>query len=443
MSHASVADIKDIQPEGLKEIQPSPPKAGALKRPATAQKEKKKTDGITSFMKTAKAQEAKLQAKQQDAPNNEAAELQDAPIYGPPTEKQYWQAIKEAAEKAKAEVWAKHREDGANLPAKPDHRGPFEEWMQKHHPDVVAGYAAITNDNRILLAEDRQIYRKRMMQPLLDQWITTDPVGIKLNEQHQQRMSASQALDEQRDNALQAILEESFEADRRLRAIAEEERRRKREAEFEKRYRLEQEAKREALMDEIGNELIRELNVEHPDFDGEAFEQMCQCKNPGHINFNVLGYGPTGTGKSRAMAHHALQIVEWCIDCAWIESGTFAGLVTACGPDASSSKRNEARAELKRLAEVEFLFFDDLGAVRFTESRITHFYALMQARYKNNLTTYFTTNYDRAGIEKMLAVDGTKAEKEIAGRIIRRMIGTAAEPRAHLIQFKRRPRDAK
>jgi hypothetical protein len=170
---------------------------------------------------------------------------------------------------------------------------------------------------------------------------------------------------------------------------------------------------------------------------------MRECKSPGHINFNFLGYGPTGTGKSRAMAHQALQIVEWCIDCAWVDSATFAGLVTACAPDASSAQRKEARAELKRLAEVEFLFFDDLGAVRFTESRITHFYALMQARYKHNLTTYFTTNYDREGIEKMLTVEGTKAEVETAGRIIRRMIGTPAEPRAHLIRFKRRRKAAK
>jgi DNA replication protein DnaC len=363
---------------------------------------------LLNFMKTAKPQEAKQQAKPQDTPNNETAELQDAPIYGPPTEKEYWQAIKQAAETAKAQVWAKHEEDTANLPAKPDYRGPFEAWMQEHHPDVVAGYAAITNDNRILLAEERQIYRKRMIQPLLQEWASTDPVGIKLNEQHRQRMSASEALDQQRDNALKAILKDFFEADGRLRAIAEEERRRKREAQYEERMRLEQEAKRERLMEEIGAELVRELNVEHPDFDREAFEQMCQCKDPGHINFNVLGYGPTGTGKSRAMAHQALQIVEWCIDCVWVDSATFAGLVTACAPDASSAQRKEARAELKRLAEVEFLFFDDLGAVRFTESRITHFYALMQARYKHNLTTYFTTNYDREGIEKMLTVEGTR-----------------------------------
>ena len=50
LSHASMADIKDIQPEGLKENQPIPPKAGALKRPAMAQrKEKPQMVGITNL----------------------------------------------------------------------------------------------------------------------------------------------------------------------------------------------------------------------------------------------------------------------------------------------------------------------------------------------------------------------------------------------------------
>jgi hypothetical protein len=50
MNHASAADIKDIQPEGLKENQPIPPKAGALKRPAMAQrKEKPQMVGTTNL----------------------------------------------------------------------------------------------------------------------------------------------------------------------------------------------------------------------------------------------------------------------------------------------------------------------------------------------------------------------------------------------------------
>jgi DNA replication protein DnaC len=385
-------------------------------------------------MKPAKTQEAKQQAKPQDTPNNETAELQDAPIYGPPTEKEYWQAIKQAAEKAKAEVWAKHEEDTANLPAKPDYREPFEAWMQEHHPDVVAGYAAITNDNRILLAEDRQIYRKRMIQPLLQEWASTDPVGIKLNEQHRQRMSASEALDQQRDNALKAILEESFEADRRLQAIAEEERRIKREADYQRRLKLEQEGREDALLDAMGLELWRELNPDHPDFDREAFEQVCNLPNrntESHFDYNFVFNGPTGTGKSRTMAFLARRTVEWT-EAGWLTSARFNDLVTML----STNRKDEARAELQRMAQVEFLFFDDLGAVEFTRAGIKHFYALMQARYVDNLATYFSTNYGRDGIERMLAPSGDPEEVKVAKAIIRRMIGTPAEPRAHLVEFK-------
>jgi len=439
LNHASTADIKETQPEGLKENQPIPPKAGALKRPAMAQKEKKKTDGITNFMKTAKTQEAKTQeAKPQDTPYNEVAELQNAPIYGPPTEKEHWEAIRQAAWKAQAEVKAKHQADEANLPAKAEYWAPLKAWLKEHHPAVMEGYEAIKNDSKILLAEERWHYRERQMQPLLNVWCATDPIGIKFQEQHNRRMSASHVLDEQRDNALKTITKELNEAIMRLQAIAEEERRIKREADFERAMKEQQEAKEELLMEEIGLELLRELDTSHPDLDLEAFDAFSNTKSSCRINMNYVLYGPTGLCKSRVMAHAALQTVKWCCDCAWISNSSFAALVTACGPDASSAQRKEARAELKRLAEVEFLFFDDLGAVRFTESRIEHFYTLMHARYKENLTTYFTTNYDRAGIEKMLAVNSTAAEREIAGRIIRRMIGTAAEPRAHLIAFKRR-----
>jgi DNA replication protein DnaC len=420
-----MADIKDIQPEGLKENQPNPPKAGALKRPATAQRKKKKTAGTTNFMKP---------AKPQDAPNNETAELQEAPIYGPPTEKEHWQAIKQAAEKAKADVWAKHEQDAANLPAKAEYWAPLQAWLKEHHPAVMEGYEAIKNDSKILLAEEKMSYRKWQIQPLAEVWFTSDPIGIKLQDQHNRRMTASHALDQQRDNALKAILEESFEATRRLQAIAEEERRIKREADYKRRLKLEQEGREDALLDAMGLELWRELNPDHPDFDREAFEQVCNLPNrntESHFDYNFVFNGPTGTGKSRTMAFLARRTVEWT-EVGWLTSARFNDLVTML----STNRKDEARAELQRMAQVEFLFFDDLGAVEFTRAGIKHFYALMQARYVDNLATYFSTNYGRDGIERMLAPSGDPEEIKVAKAIIRRMIGTPAEPRAHLVEFK-------
>jgi hypothetical protein len=80
--------------------------------------------------------------------------------------------------------------------------------------------------------------------------------------------------------------------------------------------------------------------------------------------------------------------------------------------------------------------------VPFTDAGIKHFYTLMQTRYATRLVSYFSTNYGRDGIKKMLASSGDPQDIEVAEAIIRRMIGTKAEPRAHLIQFKRHKRAA-
>jgi DNA replication protein DnaC len=253
-------------------------------------------------------------------------------------------------------------------------------------------------------------------------------------------MSASHALDEQRDNALKAIDKELSEAANHLHAIEEKERRIKREDQYRRQMKLEQEARQETLLEEMGLELCRELNVDHADFDRVAFEQVCNLPSRNDeqdFDYNYVLNGPTGTGKSRTMAFMARSVVEWA-EVAWLTSARFADLV----PMLSGKRRDEARAELRRLAEVEFLFFDDLGAVPFTDAGIKHFYTLMQARYATRLVSYFSTNYGRDGIKKMLASSGDPQDIEVAEAIIRRMIGTKAEPRAHLIQFKRHKRAA-
>ena len=387
-----------------------------------------------------KAEELK-QAKQQNAPNNnEGAKEQDTPIYGPPTEKEHWQAIRQAAYKAEAEVKAKHQADEANLPAKAAYWAPLQAWLKEHHPAVMEGYEAISNANKILLAEERMSYRKWQIQPLADVFFTSDPIGVKLNEQHNRRMSASHVLDEQRKNALKAIDKELSEAANHLHTIEEKERRIKRMDQCRRQMKLEQEAREETLREEMGLELCRELNVDHSDFDRVAFEQVCNLPSRNDeqdFDYNYVLNGPTGTGKSRTMAFMARRVVEWT-EAAWLTSARFADLVTMH----SGKRRDEARAELRRLAEVEFLFFDDLGAVPFSDAGIKHFYTLMQARYAARLVTYFSTNYGRDGINKMLASSDDPQDIEVAKAIIRRMIGTTAEPRAHLVEFKRHRRAA-
>ena len=373
-----------------------------------------------------------MKAKQQEAPNNEAAEQQDGPNYGPPTEKEHWQAIKQAAEKQWTEIINRHKADEAKLPAKPDVTTPFREWIKQHHADVFETYCAIPRNHRL----EREEHHQSSVRPLFWTWIETDSQGAEVTAQYEKWNAAKQAIDEAHSKAKEPVEQLLMQAQAKLEEIAEKERRAKREAALRERMRLEQEAREDALLDEMGLELWRELNPDHPDFDREAFELVCNLpgrNTESHFDYNFVLNGPTGTGKSRTMAYIARNAVQWT-DAAWLTSARFSDLVTML----SGKRKDEARAELRRLAEVEFLFFDDLGAVHFTEPRIAHFYTLINARYAENLVTYFSTNYGRDGIEEMLAPSGDPEAIKIAKAIIRRMIGTPAEPRANLVEFKNR-----
>jgi DNA replication protein DnaC len=89
------------------------------------------------------------------------------------------------------------------------------------------------------------------------------------------------------------------------------------------------------------------------------------------------------------------------------------------------------------------LFFDDLGSAHFTAARISHFFALMDARYKEAGQTMFTTNHGVKEIRAMLSGNGGKDDTTMADRILRRMIGTANDPRAAFFEFKRRKKATK
>ena len=379
-----------------------------------------------------------MKTKPQNAQNNnEAAKQQDGPIYGPPTEKEHWQSVRPAAYKKRTELAAQHEANLAKLPVKPAAWTAFEAWLKENHPALMEGYEAISNDNKILLAEERKHYRKSQMLPLYEGWAATDPTGVEYTQWHDSKT----AIDEAHNKALEPIGQSIIEATRKLENIAQDERRKARDAAFEKRMREEREAKVEELRAEIGIELCREINPDHPDFDKEAFETFVNA--PGFLDdtdilLNYLLFGPTGGGKTRTMAHWALQVEAWN-DVAWITAARFADLVAALGKPARS---NEAHGELRRLAEVQFLFFDDVGSVKFNEARLSRFYALLNTRYTNNRVTFFSTNYNRSGLLRVFAPEGDAADHEIAERIVRRMIGTPAEPRANLIEFKRHKRAA-
>jgi DNA replication protein DnaC len=210
----------------------------------------------------------------------------------------------------------------------------------------------------------------------------------------------------------------------------------------------------EQLNAEIGFELRKQINPKHPDLDWTAFKRFAlwRVQDTGEdcAQFpNAVISGPQGCGKTRALAYKAFQMAKThrLYSFAWTTGTKFAELVSSLGQD----ERVEAKAELKRLAEVDFLFFDDLGSNHFTGPRISHFFSLMDARYQDSLATFFTTNHGVADIRKMLSKgtgrsdDASASDRTVfADRIIRRMIGTNAEPRAVFFKFNgRKARDIK
>lgn len=214
-----------------------------------------------------------------------------------------------------------------------------------------------------------------------------------------------------------------------------------REEDRQRVYRLKINKHKAELREAIGFELCRDIELEHPDFDRATYERyMAWDSWPDDVGSprNAILGGPPRLGKTRALAARAMAWVGPDDDdgkVEWITNAKFADLVTALG---NSEERDAARRHLRRLAEADYLFFDDLGSVHFTDARISHFMALIDARYQKGFETHFTTNFSLAQIREMLSGRGAAADVMLADRILGRIIGTEAEPRAEVFHFKRR-----
>lgn len=368
-----------------------------------------------------------MKAKPQDTPNNEAAKQQDGPIYGPLTEKEHLRAIKAEAEKHLEAAYDKYKAAKDALPPAPDDRPMilgFASWLNKTHPDIYAKYHRITSPGY------RQEYERDVTDPLFDKWAESE--GRELA---QPRL----AWERKRD-----AIEAEYKATRAPHEAAKEEARKrwdKIQEEEQRKRRIQERVwqKQGELADEIGSELT-DLDEDHPDFDKEAFARFKDWSfydEDRSVFLNAILHGAPGSGKSRAMAYWARQEknIEAYGEYAWITGSQFAELISALG---DNEQRNEAKKTLRRLAEVEGLYFDDLGSAHFTAARISHFFALMDARYKAKGYTIFTTNHGLKEIRSMLSGSGGKDDTTMADRILRRMVGTANDPRATFFEFKRR-----
>jgi DNA replication protein DnaC len=367
-------------------------------------------------------------ANPQDGPNN-----QSAPIYGPPTEKEHLRAIKAEAEKHLELAYDKYKAAKDALPPEPSKKQcdfAFSSWMEANHR------AAFDYEQKPRLSyDDRLKHQREVIEPLFAQWAASEE-GRSIGGPRLAWEEASAAVEADYKAARAPHEAAIAEARKRWDEIAlQEAKAAEREGRIERIF--------EELAGEIGTELAYDLNVNHPDFDNETFEKFKAWngyEEARDIRLNAILHGAPGTGKSRAMAYWALWLgIEPYGEYAWITGGQFAELVSAL---ADNEQRAEAKKTLRRLGKVTWLFFDDLGSAHFTAARISHFFALMDARYKESLTTMFTTNHGLKDIRGMLCGSGSQEDATMADRILRRMIGTANDPRATFFEFKRRKQAA-
>jgi len=370
----------------------------------------------------------KTRAEQQDGPNNRSG-----PIYGPITEKEHLRAIKHDAEKHLAAAYDHYKAAKDALPPEPDAKSmrlAFSSWLNTTHPDIYA------KKDKIARVDDFHRYRETVIDPLFSKWAESDG-----------RQYAQPRLqwERQRD-----AIEADYKATRSPHDAAIDAARTRWDAiqraeERERIHRMKIERRRGELREAIGFELCRDINIEHPDFDRPTYEKYMAWdswpNDAGSPRNAILG-GPPRIGKTRALAARALEWVgpdEEENKIEWITAAKFADLVSALG---NNEERDAARRHLRRLAEANYLFFDDLGSVHFTDARVSHFMALIDARYQKGNETHFTTNFNLQQIREMLSGRGAATDLMLADRILGRIIGTEAEPRAEVFQFKRHKRAA-
>jgi len=195
---------------------------------------------------------------------------------------------------------------------------------------------------------------------------------------------------------------------------------------------------RDRLAAQIGGELIKRIDPDHPNLDWPAARQVIRHRI---YKTNLLIYGPPGTGKTRALAHFGLRLASTGWETAWVTGTEFAELVSNIG---DPQERVRALQRLDELATAEVLLIDDLGSAHFSEARVSRLFELLDARYRNQLPTAVSTNCGSDELRRQLAGPSRDpASKLVADRIIRRLTGSPADPRATFVRFASKPRSSK
>lgn len=192
-------------------------------------------------------------------------------------------------------------------------------------------------------------------------------------------------------------------------------------------------AKWRKLITEIGLEFAEPFTLKDRGLAAFAVREAISSPPANGSHGNIILHGPPGTGKTRVLARILKKLLyrEMVKSVEWITGSQFADLVSSLG---IGDERAEARQRLARLGTVELLAIDDLASVHFTGARISALFKVLDARYRNRLPTFITTNCNEEQMDKMLSAGEDPA---IGERILRRLAGTIARPTAYAVEFKR------
>jgi DNA replication protein DnaC len=134
------------------------------------------------------------------------------------------------------------------------------------------------------------------------------------------------------------------------------------------------------------------------------------------VSGGLLFHGATGVGKTRLLCCIGNQLIkEKEIEAAYIDWNDLTREMRS-GEDAASRDFSEIGQLIQRLARVELLLFDELGASRPSPWVEDNIYFLINRRYNDNRLTLFASNY----FDKKVGNEETLSER-IGNRIRSRL----------------------
>ncbi len=192
-------------------------------------------------------------------------------------------------------------------------------------------------------------------------------------------------------------------------------------------YQREKEKKeehmRQYLMSDMSPALVQ-VSFENIDVTNESasyIKAVQECIDACMNQSGVYLHGTLGTGKTYLSACASNYMAKRGYSCAFIHYPTFCENLTA------KLNTGESKADADRLAAVQMLVIDDIGAENVTEKNRAYLLSILDRRMQNNRMTWFTSNEDFNSLLDHFANTYMKENTVSASRLLER-IKTLSKP---------------